>query len=226
MSLEETIRDIEETVSTVARNITDGAVRVWNGIRNRLKSFCRSIRDLWNDETQEMRPDAPDEQEIARRVAVANLVRRRIGDAPISVLRDALPEDRKRILQDLATEICRELHMPSITIESLETEPGIAGYYDLAGDRVVVGTNEVLRVPMDSDDAAELLDTLLHELYHRFQHHAIQDPAGMGVNPMQAALWEQNFENYISSSQSPRLYWIQPVEVTARCFAHAVVQNF
>lgn len=226
MSFGETIRDVGEKVRTIARNIKDGAVRVWNGLRNRLKSFWGSIRDLWNDETQWVMPDAPDEQEIARREAVANLVRKRMGDDPISVLKDASPEDRKRILQDLATEICRELHMPSITIESLETEPGIAGYYDLAGDRVVVGTNEVLRVPMDSDDAAELLDTLLHELYHRFQHHAIQDPAGMGVNPMQAALWEQNFENYISSSQSPRLYWIQPVEVTARCFAHAVVQNF
>lgn len=226
MSFGETIRDVGEKVCAVARNIKDCAVRVWNGIRNRLKSFWGSIRDLWNDETQGVIQDAPDEQEIARREAVANLVRNRIRDDPISVLKDASPQERKKILQVLADDICKVLNMPPIAIQSLDTEPGTSGYYDFVNDSVVVGVNEVLRVPMDSDDAAELMDTLLHELYHRFQRYAIQNPKGMGVSQEQADLWKQNFENYINSTQSPRLYWIQPVEVTARCFAHAVVQNF
>jgi hypothetical protein len=221
MSLGETIRDIGVKACVIARNIKDGAVRVWNGIRTRLKSMWGSIRDLWNDE-----PDAPDALENARREAVSALVRDRIGEDPILILRDASPQDRKKILQVLADDICKVLNMPPIAIQSLDTEPGTSGYYDFANDSVVVGVNEVLRVPMDSDDAAELMDTLLHELYHRFQRYAIQNPRGMGVSQEQADLWEQNFENYINSTQSPRLYWIQPVEVTARCFAHAVIQNF
>ena len=209
-----------QTVANAVEYIADVARGTWNAIRERVRTIWGSLFDVETD------VDNADELEIARRHAVSNAVREILGDSPVQTLCETSTEERKKVLASLTERIAETLNIPVPSFRIKIIKQGVAGFYEFGTDRVVVSRAEVDRFPLDAEDAAELLDTLLHELYHAFQHHAISDPSSFGITREQAKIWRRNFDNYISPEQNARLYHEQPVEVTARLFAHEVVCTF
>lgn len=209
-----------QTVVNAVETLSDLARSAWTAIRERVREIWGSLFDVGTD------IDNADELEIARRQAVSNAVREILGDSPVQTLCETSTEERKKVLTSLTEHIAETLNIPVPSFRVKIIKQGVAGFYEFGTDRVVVSRAEVDRCPLDTEDAAELLDTLLHELYHAFQHHAITNPTIHGITREQAKIWRRNFDNYISPEQNARLYHEQPVEVTARLFAHEVVCTF
>ena len=209
-----------QTVVNAVETLVDVARSTWNVSRDRVREIWGSLFDVGTD------VDNPDELEQARRESVSNALREVLGDSPLQALCETSTEERRKVLSDLTKHIAEALQIPIPSFRVKIIKQGVAGFYEFGADRVVVSRAEVDRFPLDIEDAAELLDTVLHELYHAFQHHAISDPSSHGITREQAKIWRRNFDNYISPEQNARLYHEQPVEVTARLFAHEVVCAF
>ncbi len=72
----------------------------------------------------------------------------------------------------------------------------------------------------------DLMDTILHESYHAFQHHAISNKyyeyyfTDLGVTHSRINTWNENFKKYISPDKNKYDYYsVQIVESDARAFA-------
>lgn len=206
-----------QTVVNAVGTLVDMARSTWNLIRVRVREVWGSLFDVGTD------IDNPDELETARRQAVSNVLREVLGKSPVQTLCETSTEERQKVLSVLSEQVAEALQIAPPSFRVKVIKQGVAGFYDFGADRVVVSRAEVDRFPLDAEDAAELLDTVLHELYHAFQRHAISNPSSHGITREQANIWRRNFDNYISPEQNARLYHEQPVEVTARLFAHEVV---
>ena len=222
MTFEETLTEIGRGVKTAVSAACDVARRLWEGIRSRVKNLVGSLRRLFEPEVEE----TVDEGECQRREAVVEAVRRVLGDVPLQVLSAASDDERRGIVETLVEEISSTLHIAPPAVAFRLTEAGVAGSYSCERHCLTISLVELRRRPMDVDDAAELLDTVVHELYHAFQHQATQDPARCGVSPKQAEEWLDNFYHYTSASQDLQEYYAQPVERTAWAFAHSIVREF
>ena len=207
---------IGRSLASGARQVGEWATRVWDGIRSRVKALWGSIRNLFEAE-----PDEPDEAEDARRAAVAGAIRERFGERPLEALQEATTAERKRMLAEIADRACTALDIPSVDVVVKPMNGNDAGSFSFETRRITVNLGEVDRDPMSADDALELMDTILHEVYHAFQLEAIADRRHR-VSSALAETWADEFANYVSASQNPTAYWLQSVEVTARNFAHAV----
>lgn len=79
---------------------------------------------------------------------------------------------------------------------------------------------------VDSPDIAKLgrvLDTIIHEARHQFQHEAIENPERFGISQQTADIWRNNYTNYISPEDDLEGYFKQPIEQDARGFAEDVM---
>lgn len=219
MSFSDVIRKAGRCIKSGFLDFCSGVRDVWISVRNRVKDLIGSFMDLF-DTTDVSNPD---ECEAKRRKAASDAVRMVLGDNPLRAICDADSSERERMLAALTDRVACAIGIPAPDISVEIMKRWTAGYYNCSLDRIVVNRAEVDRFPMAVDEAAELLDTLIHEIYHAFQYNAIVRPSKNGVTKEQAAEWRKNFRNYISYDHNPRLYWIQPVEESARAFAHAVV---
>lgn len=221
MANEENEGFLGRALDAVVETIVDVVSAVWNGIRNAVKAIFGTYGDLHGDDI-----DNPEEEERKRRDLVAAGIRELLGDNPLDALRNAPTNgDREEVVKAIVEKVSSALGIsppPGLTIRRLTgSQSGWAGYFD--GEGVTLNRKSVVQRPMDDDDAAELLDTILHELYHGFQHAAIKDPTRFGISRKQAGIWRDNFGNYISPEHNMALYAAQPVEESARRFAAAVV---
>ena len=211
----------ERALDAVVEAVADAVSSVWNRIRNAVKTIFGTYEDLHGEDI-----DNPAEEERKRRDAAAAGIRELLGDDPLEAIRTASANGvREEMVKMLVERISGALGIvppPVLAIRRLTgVQSGWSGYFD--GNGVTVNRKSVVKRPMSNDDAAELLDTILHELYHGFQHAAINDPHRFGVSRKQAKIWRDSFNNYVSPEQNMELYAAQPVEESARRFAAAVV---
>lgn len=219
MSLRDLARRTGELVKTGAKKLADALRGAWNTVRNRVRMMVGTFTELFSTEDV----DNPTECETFRRKDVAGAIRTVLGDDPVKTICEADSSERERMLSALVHCTAEALKIPPPDMEVQIMDAWTAGMYRFDLDRIVINRCEVDRTPMGADEAVELIDTVLHEMYHAFQRYAIERPLKHNVSKEEAERWRNNFANYISYEQSPRLYWKQPVEETARNFAHGVM---
>ena len=221
MPIEDTLTQTGRSLISGVKAVWDKIKRMWSSVHNKIKEFWGSFRSL----IEEQEPyQEQDNSELRERITVT--IKSLLGDAPLQAMCDCNISERKEIVVELIDKIATEMAIesPNVNIETLKKD--LMGYYSLEHNEIVVNLSMLTCHPMGLDEATELLDTIIHEMYHAFQHQAICNPGRFGISTNTALIWERNFENYISPEQNPYLYYEQPVEESARSFAHLIVLQF
>lgn len=72
---------------------------------------------------------------------------------------------------------------------------------------------------LKDDDTQEIMNTIMHESRHAYQHFAVKHPELVSVDMETIKKWEDNFNNYIRPEFDIEEYQNQPVEADANDFA-------
>lgn len=220
MDFKTILNNTRQTLTTGFQNLCSNVKQIWATIRQKIKNLWGSFRSLFDS-----KEDHPVLSEEERRKRVTAAIHNLLGEKPLRYLSDCDLQERKSAVEHIVQEVAESLGMYPPTVNIKNIENGYSGFYSFSTGEITINISEVNRSPMDEDEAAELLDTILHEMYHAFQHKATIRPIYYGVDDETSTIWENNLRNYISIEQNPHLYWLQPVEESARLFAHAVVVN-
>ena len=109
--------------------------------------------------------------------------------------------------------ICAEL-------EFVNKPPYELGSYSKSSDTISLNSKY-----LEDADCTSLLDTILHESRHAFQHRAIDNPKSVSVDDKTRESWNINITNYILPIWDFEAYENQPVEKDANEFAENVMIN-
>lgn len=91
------------------------------------------------------------------------------------------------------------------------------GYYLAGANKVTINSNYIGRA-----DSYQIMQTMIHEMRHAYQHAAVSNPASFQVSPETIEQWKNNFAavNYITyDGTNYGQYVSQPVEWDAKNFA-------
>ncbi len=91
------------------------------------------------------------------------------------------------------------------------------GYYLAGANTVTINSNYIGRA-----DSYQIMQTMVHEMRHAYQHAAVDHPESFQVSPETIAQWKDNFAqvNYINyDGTNYGQYVSQPVEWDAKNFA-------
>lgn len=133
-------------------------------------------------------------------------------------------EERKRILNNLFNDMqsIYGISLSEIVIEPIEAEPGYITYgYYRDSDKLICINESVLSNPNSYDS---VMDTMVHEMRHGYQHAVVDNPNKFNVDLMTVEEWRNNFNRYKTINRDGfDAYRNQPIEVDARTFAGRVV---
>ena len=125
--------------------------------------------------------------------------------------------EKKDAIKDTMSHIAKDLDL--ITIPKLKFyKDGVGpdGYYNSYNNHLNINIEKTFL-----SDSKELLNTLVHELRHAFQH----ERANM-LETKEDALFRCNIDNYIVPEKSFYAYESQYVEVDARAYADAFIKSY
>jgi len=116
--------------------------------------------------------------------------------------------ERLQTLRSAAEELGKIDGRPPPAITSKTAGAGVYGSYNASTHTITFGSHS-----LNNDPVHEVVNTLVHEDRHAYQHYAIQHPE-VHPDPQQVADWKHNFEpgNYVTPQQSATRYRRQPVE--------------
>jgi hypothetical protein len=126
-------------------------------------------------------------------------------------------DERINQLQTTERLLCAVDGRPCPDVDIYPGLPGDCGYYDEKTHRLLFGSWSLQR-----DDAAEVLDTLLHEDRHAYQYWAVAHP-GFHSDADECEHWRENFAAYVPFSIDPVLYMDQPIEQDSRSYAQGIL---
>lgn len=133
-------------------------------------------------------------------------------------------EERKQILQEYMNEVITIYGLQDVNSQIIWDSDATYsntiitwGYYTHRKHSVTLNA-KVLTDDIVKWDSYDLMETVSHELRHAYQHEAISNPTDYMVSKETIDIWEENFDNYISSGTDYEKYREQPVEVDARDF--------
>jgi hypothetical protein len=128
---------------------------------------------------------------------------------------------RLQVMQEVEQRMAAIQGRPLVRVVAEPMERGVCGGYR-QGDKTIHISQEHLR----SNNAREVLDTVVHEGRHAYQHYAITHP---GFHPDQAQVraWAENLRpgHYIRGGRVPGAYMRQPVEADAWVYAGRIVRQ-
>lgn len=145
-------------------------------------------------------------------------------------------EQRKQLLNQIERQIAAIEHRPPLPIEVEKMKASTFGYqsnyyHKIALNSLYVGSNS-------QKDYREVIDTIIHEGRHAYQHYNV-DKKLIHESASVVATWRENFYDpkyqYYNSGSCIipvkgrlqdvgfRLYYYQPVEIDARNFAADVM---
>ncbi len=136
-------------------------------------------------------------------------------------------EEKLALVQQLADTEAGRLGVPPVEVRAQREEENTLGHYSELQGNIVVNM-EHLDAP-----AEEVMDTVFHEMYHRYQHYVVESidwdsDFSRSAYFATARAWKENQKNYIKSDgsmESYRLYSKQPVEESAREYARERVDE-
>lgn len=130
----------------------------------------------------------------------------------------ATVEQRKEILTKYLADLAG---IYGVTVASkinfYSGESTSRGYYQHSGRQVSINVNYLSRT-----DSYQIMQTVIHEMRHAYQHSAVDDPDSYSVSPETIKQWKNNFSNYKSTGDGKTTYSeyvSQPVEYDAKNFA-------
>jgi hypothetical protein len=126
-------------------------------------------------------------------------------------------DGRKQMLNDFMNDVA-EIYGVDIntTINFTNTPPsgGTINYGSYTNSKQRININEY--IINNRSNSYDLMNTVVHELRHAYQHQAVEHPEKFIVTQETLDRWECNFDNYVSSGDDFDLYREQGVEIDAR----------
>lgn len=127
------------------------------------------------------------------------------------------PAERLEKLQEFQSRIAASQSRNSVPLVSSRMDVSVFGVYD--GRQIRVNQDHLA----SPDSFWQILDTLIHEDRHAYQHWSLITP-GFHTDPDQVRAWADNWNNYLDPKEvSFRRYRSQPIENDAFWFAESVV---
>ena len=94
------------------------------------------------------------------------------------------------------------------------------GCYNPANNTIKLNANY-----LETPDCKDLMNTLLHESRHAFQHRCVKHPESCDVSPKVIEVWKDNQKHYIRPEDDFVAYENQPIEKDANDFADSVMKD-
>ena len=94
------------------------------------------------------------------------------------------------------------------------------GCYNPANNTIRLNANY-----LETPDCKDLMNTLLHESRHAFQHRCVKHPDSCDVSPKVIEVWKDNQKHYIRPYDDFVAYENQPIERDANDFADSVMKD-
>lgn len=94
------------------------------------------------------------------------------------------------------------------------------GCYNPANNTIRLNANY-----LETPDCKDLMNTLLHESRHAFQHRCVKHPESCDVSPKVIEVWKDNQKHYIRPEDDFVAYENQPIERDANDFADSVMKD-
>ena len=130
-------------------------------------------------------------------------------------------ESRRQVLQSIENHLARVQGRPPCPIRVERMNPREFGGYDRASKTITVSEEHIA-----SDDIYEIIDTIVHEGRHAYQHYAVEHP-GFHSDEREVKEWKGNFEHYLPAEiYGMEIYRSQPIEADAWSFAEEVIKRF
>ena len=127
------------------------------------------------------------------------------------------PPDRLEKLQDLQSRLALSQSRKIVPLVSSRMPACVLGVYD--GRQIRINQDDLA----SPERFWQILDTLIHEDRHAYQHWSLLTP-GFHTDPDQVRAWTDNWEHYLDPKEvSLRRYRSQPIENDAFWFAESVV---
>lgn len=94
------------------------------------------------------------------------------------------------------------------------------GAYDPSDNLIYINNSQLKPGSKYGKCADNLVETVLHEGRHSYQHQVVRDEVKPSGEEEKKA-WAENMkpDNYVQFTQNPRAYWEQPIEADARAYA-------
>lgn len=133
--------------------------------------------------------------------------------------------DLMQLVADIETDY---LGLPDVLrVHSLDMSPSVLGFYSHEVRSVCISRDHLLYGPPE-----ECLDTVLHEVYHSYQHYlcALYEETDNAYRSMlflrQAEEYMDEFENYIHGQEDFMDYYMQTCEFDARDYAWVRIHEY
>lgn len=150
-------------------------------------------------------------------------------------------EQKTEVLNKIEQHVAAIEHRPALKVEIEQMKPRTLGYQNDAEHKIALNT---MYVSSNNPGAhREVLDTIIHEGRHAYQHYNVE-VKNIHESGAEVATWRENFYEpkyryYQSTGQKIiipyndgsrhdvdfRLYYYQPVEIDARNFAKDVMSR-
>lgn len=175
------------------------------------------------DPPNDTAPSEEDARDLALQDSLRELLREDSFDA--EAWRGATDEQRRQMLED-ALERMNEIYGTDVKTDiEFFTEPAedgmiTLGWYNDSKRRIAVNTEA-----MTGDNYQGVMETLMHEMRHAYQHEAVRHPENFVVSADTISAWETNFQpgNYKTSERDGYdTYRNQPIESDAFGFSEGV----
>lgn len=98
-------------------------------------------------------------------------------------------------------------------------ESTTCGSYNAGTNTIEINSSMYLNNP----NCSGLLNTILHETRHAFQHRAVNNPDSVSIDNTTINTWRDNFAHYIPPSFDLEAYRRQPVEDDAFSYANNII---
>lgn len=98
--------------------------------------------------------------------------------------------------------------------------PKELGNFNPANNTIKLNSNY-----LENPDCKDLLNTLLHESRHAFQHRCVKHPESCDVSPKVIEAWKENQKHYIRPEDDFVAYENQTIEKDANDFADSVMKD-
>lgn len=201
-------------------------------------AIIQEIRDWFDDLLNEFKDWLNRQEEKARQKREEKRVDRAMTDE-ISALLDsdrysyetwasASVSEREQILRELFNELNEiyGINVADFYIKPIQAAPGYITYGYLSrrsdGYMSVTLNGDLLA---DADNYNQILNTMIHEMRHGYQHSVVNNPDQYQVSDKTVESWRNNFNDYKTIDEDGyNAYRDQPVERDARGFADGVIK--
>lgn len=186
--------------------------------------------DLWGQEempeTVQAELSDTDKEKIA---ATKDLIEECFGVNVTDKIRNSSNKERIALMAQFAERLAREYDL-DIEVDVTVNNVNNCGFYDWKEKKAVFNI-ALLMVDGNHEHfeycVIETIDTIVHELRHAVQHHAIENGSFWNVDETRRKAWADNMApgNYIRADVDLKGYTGQPIESDAFTFAAMVMKG-